>query len=95
MTPGLPGTTPNPSEGSPFSAARPPLTDEQLRILRAIQNGTFGLNSNGRYIIVGEARPDRKSRERLRGRGLIEHFYEQGRGTQWRVTARGKRFLDA
>lgn len=74
---------------------RSKLTAEQWRILVAIDDGRLSMNSAGRYVIDGEERPDRKSRERLRGRGLIDHFYEQGRGTHWRVTAKGKAMLRA
>lgn len=69
------------------------LTEEMLRILRAIDRGAMTVNEHGRYVISGEPRPDRLSRERLRNRGLIDHFYEQGRGSHWRVTAKGKAVL--
>jgi len=73
---------------------RPPLTEEQVRILRAIGEDRLTTNSYGRYVIEGEPRPDRKSREKLRGRGLIESWYEVGRGSHWRLTERGRKVLD-
>lgn len=71
----------------------PVVTDEMRRILRAIAENRMTVNSVGRYLIEGESRPDRRSRELLRGRGLIEHRYEMGRGSYWRITAKGKAVL--
>lgn len=39
--------------------------DERIRILRAIKEGRMSVNEHGRYVIEGEARPDRKQREAL------------------------------
>lgn len=61
------------------------LTDEMVRIMRAINDGTFGVNANGRYIIFGQARPDRRSRELLQKRGLIDWRYEVDRKANTRV----------
>lgn len=72
------------------------MPDEMWRILCAVDEGRLLMNSNGRYEIEGEERPDRKSREKLRSRGLIDHWYELGgRGSHWRVTAKGKAALRA
>jgi len=70
------------------------LTDEHLRILIAIDEERFSVNRHGRYVIDGEERPNRKSREQLRSRGLISSHFERGVGTWWRVTAKGKNLLD-
>jgi hypothetical protein len=70
------------------------LTNEQMRILYAIREGRMTVNSHGRYVIEGEERPDRKSREQLRSRGLIAHFYERGQGSHWRLTAKGNATFD-
>jgi hypothetical protein len=53
----------------------------------------MGTNGNGRYIIVGQDRPDRKTRERLTSRGLIEHHYTYGKGFEWRLTEKGRSAL--
>ena len=97
LTPGAGDATQGAKNAEPGTASDspPPITDEQARILRAVSEGRMVVNGAGRYVIDGEPRPDRKSREQLRGRGLIDHFYEQGRGTHWRVTAKGKAVLDA
>lgn len=42
-----------------------PLSDEEIRILRAAEDGRLGMNESGRYVITGEVRPERKARERL------------------------------
>lgn len=47
------------------------LTDEHYRILRAAGNGHLASNRAGRWVIHGDARPDRRSRERLKARGLL------------------------
>jgi hypothetical protein len=52
---------------------RKPLTDEQLRILRAAGDGRLVLAASGRWIIEGEWRPDRRERERLMKRGYVEY----------------------
>lgn len=47
------------------------MTAEEMRILRAAAEGRLRMNSAGRYVIDGEARPDRKAREKLMLRALI------------------------
>ena len=71
-----------------------PLTVEELRILRAAAEGrlTCG-HSSGRWQIAGEPRPDRKSRERLKKRGLID--YAAGSWTVLEATPLGRSRLDA
>lgn len=49
-----------------------PLSDEEVRILRAVAAGRMTLNDASRYVIAGEPRPDRKARERLTKRDLID-----------------------
>jgi hypothetical protein len=48
-----------------------PLTDEELRILRAVADGRMCVNDKGRYVIDGGARPARKAREALQAFGYI------------------------
>lgn len=76
---------------------RPPFPDaEGFRILAAIRDGRMIVNEHGRYLIAGEDRPDRKTRERLRSRGYIDSRYDfGGRGSYWIVTARGVEALRA
>ena len=50
-------------------------------------------NANGRYIIEGQARPDRKTREKLTKRGLIENRYQMGLGHHWLLTEKGRAAL--
>lgn len=38
---------------------------EEVRILRAAADGRLRMNAAGRYVIDGEARPERKAREKL------------------------------
>lgn len=73
--------------------SRAPITDEMLRILAAIEAGTFHVNSAGRYVIAGEPRPDRRSRELLRKRGLIDWSHRFGEGTKWHLTDGGREAL--
>jgi hypothetical protein len=56
-----------------------PLTDEQRRILTAASQGRLVSLVSGRWAIYGEARPDRRSRERLKSRGLIDYPVRGGR----------------
>lgn len=44
---------------------------EEKRILWAAREGRMHTNRSGRYVIDGEPRPDRKTRERLVRRGWI------------------------
>lgn len=69
------------------------LTDEHLRILIAVEDERLIVNKHGRYEIEGEERPDRKSREQLRSRGLIASRYGN-LDNPWRITAKGKTALD-
>lgn len=71
------------------------LTDEHLRILIAIDEGRMKCNQHGRYVIEEEERPDRKSREQLRSRGLAVPWYTFGQGHEWRLTAKGRKVLRA
>ena len=71
-----------------------PLTDEMVRILRAVDRGAMVMNPAGRYCIAGEPRPDRRSRELLAKRGLIAWHYTRETGTIWLVTEKGRRALD-
>ena len=51
-----------------------PVSDEQLRILRAAHEGRLVSNEHGRWVITGEAqRPERRERQRLHGRGMIDY----------------------
>lgn len=81
---------------------RKPLTDEMLRILRAVERGDLYVNRHGRYNIVGQLRPDRKSRERLLGRGYIVntwklHFHDSQESIKepYRLTDLGRKALGA
>lgn len=71
------------------------MTEEMWRILIAVDEGRLSVNRHGRYEIDREERPDRKSREKLRSRGLIAHYYSQELRSHWRVTAKGKAALRA
>lgn len=51
----------------------PELTAEHRRILQAAADGTLRTNENQRWTITGQQRPDRKSREQLKSRGLIDY----------------------
>ena len=83
------------SGGGPVSvdvqAAWP--TNEALRILVAIRDKTLTMNSAGRYVIEGQERPDRATREKLRSRGLIENWWVAGSGHEWRLTDKGRAAL--
>jgi hypothetical protein len=48
-----------------------PLTDEETSILKAVADGRMRVNTAGRYVIDGEARPQRKARAALAARGYI------------------------
>lgn len=73
------------------------LSDEQVRILRAIEDGRFYVNHAGRYIIRGEARPNRRERERLFKRGLVTEAWGRRAqdGMKWKLSARGFAVLAA
>lgn len=46
---------------------------EDLRILTAAREGRLVGNVYGRWLIEGEARPDRRRRESLMRRGMLAH----------------------
>lgn len=71
------------------------LTDEHLRILLAIDEGRMTYNKHGRYVIDDEERPDRKAREQLRSWGLAVPWYTFGQGHEWRLTAKGRKTMQA
>lgn len=64
-------------------------SNEELRILHAINEGRMKTNSAGRYVIDGEPRPNRATREKLRKRGYIEHWWDIKNGYEWRITDKG------
>lgn len=70
-----------------------PITDEMARILVAIEDGRLFLNPAGRWEIQGEKRPERRSRDLLRGRGLIVSIWDNG--PKYRLTAKGRAALRA
>jgi len=84
------GCTPGSGRNTDAAAtpSRVPLDREGARIIIAIQDGRWDINSSGRYIIDGEERPDRKTRERLQKRGLIDWHYTAN-GYEWYVTPKG------
>ena len=51
------------------------VTEEHIRILKAIEEGRLSVNPAGRYVIVGERRPDRTSREQVFARGYARGLY--------------------
>lgn len=67
------------------------LSPEQRRILTAAANGRLRKNEAGRYVIEGDARPERRTRERLLRRYLI---YRTVDGTV-KLTHRGRELLGA
>lgn len=67
------------------------LPDEALRILIAVEERRLFRNKHGRFEIDREERPDRKTRESLRRRGLIVSVYGND---GYRITATGKAELD-
>lgn len=74
----------------PSGASRKRLDREGCRIIIAIQDGCFGTNRHGRYEIYGQERPDRKTRENLRKRGLIDsRWNSERRQFEWVVTEKG------
>jgi hypothetical protein len=64
------------------------LTDEECRILIAAEEHRLFLNKQGRYEIDQEERPDRRTRENLKKRGLLSFGYE-------RITEKGAKALRA
>lgn len=64
------------------------LFDEEIRILIAAEEHRLFLNKQGRYEIDQEVRPDRRTRENLKKRGLLSFGYE-------RVTEKGAKALRA
>jgi len=51
------------------------ISGEQLRILVAAAQGSLVLTNDLRYVIAGEERPDRRERERLMKRGMLERVW--------------------
>ena len=47
------------------------LTPEAVRLLRAARDGRLNINPGGRYVITGEHRPDRLTREKLMRERLL------------------------
>ncbi len=64
---------------------------EMLRQLRAARDGRFLENAAGRYVIEGEARPNRKVREKLiyTHRWMLWQFSPKG----MRLTSEGEAAL--
>lgn len=71
------------------------ITDEEIRIMRAIEDGDFGVNEHGRYVIKGQARPDRKARVNLMNREWIDWRWRAQQGTVWFVTDKGREALES
>ena len=70
----------------------PTLTPEAVRLLRAARDGRLNINPGGRYVITGEHRPDRLTREKLmRAQLLTWRFRPAG----LELTAFGRARLDA
>lgn len=65
------------------------MTDEERRILIAARERRLLINYAGRYVITGEARPDRKARERMQGKGWLG-WHVNGQPT---ITANGRAAL--
>lgn len=80
------------SQDRPAALGRKPLDREGCRIIIAIQEDRFHENKHGRYVIDGEERPDRKTREALRKRGLIDSRFD-GKRFVWFVTEKGAAML--
>ncbi len=55
-----------------------PLTDEQRRILVAAHERRLWRSDTGRWLIAGEHRPDRRERERLWRRELLDWAWNDG-----------------
>lgn len=69
------------------------LTAEHRRILKAVAEGRFGLNGNGRYVIDGEPRPERKPREQVMNRGLVVWNYQRDAPVAFTLTEKGRNVL--
>jgi len=69
------------------------LRGEHVRILRAVDEGRFGLNGSGRYVIDGEARPERKPREQVMNWGLIVWNYQRDAPVAFTLTDKGRAVL--
>lgn len=52
-------------------------THEEIRQLSAAAEGRFRQSDTGRYVIDGEARPERKVRESLIRRGFLTWLFSQ------------------
>lgn len=79
---------------------KPPITEEQQRILWAAHNRLLDMNDAGRYVIWQwgydrrreHARPNRKERERLMKRGMLKSRVV-GEDAWWEPSARGYQAL--
>lgn len=68
------------------------LPDEAVRLLRAARAGRLVSNDVGRWVIVDEKRPDRKTREKLMNSGLLTWRFHPVRALE--LTTRGQAALD-
>lgn len=69
---------------------------EILRQLRAARDGRFTQNGAGRYVIDGEPRPDRKTREKLiYSSKMLMWSFSRGGVTGIELTEKGRRELEA
>ncbi len=71
---------------------KPPITEEQQRILWAAHHRRLKVNEAGRYVICGDSRPDRRERERLMKRGMLKSRVV-GEDAWWEPSARGYQAL--
>jgi hypothetical protein len=69
------------------------LTNEHRRILNAVAEGRFNLNGHGRYIIDGEARPERKAREQVMNRRFVVWNYQRDAPVAFTLTDKGRQAL--
>lgn len=76
---------------------RKPLTEEMVRILKAVSEGRMTTNQAGRWVIAGEARPKRSARETLTKRGYIEWRIRLGTHAEsgYATTVLGESYLAA
>lgn len=67
-------------------------TDEELRILRAARDGR--IHSSGRWVIDGEARPERPALESVKRHGWVADALAGG-GWVYELTPSGRAVLEA
>jgi hypothetical protein len=70
------------------------MSPEEHRILIAASEHRLRTNEHGRYVIDGEARPERKARENLQRHGFI--VWRGGlrwTGERWGLSAAGESLL--